>query len=325
MAVQVFRQYNNSKGKQYMSTNIAGVSATARMPGAWTWTLITLVCAGYLTQLLHAGSASGPDIDALSKAANIGYLTLTSEPWRLLTSMFMHGDWLHLLLNLSVLAYVGPMAEAVLKGRTYLIVFLAGGMLAGLGSAIGGVAMAERVNLLGQVRYDLIVSVGSSGALMAVCGALLAAYMLEEGEHRHPLLQQKGFLSSLLPTVGLTLAFGFIRPSTDQVAHVVGVVAGMIMGAVVLQAAQSQARAVRVLGPAFCALLAPLLTAILMPLPAAVELKSIAEDIAANEQLEAQYDRDRQTESEEDAQPVLLDSPQAHGIGEMWGNKVEGP
>ncbi len=158
-----------------MNTETPGASITPRMPGASSWALIALILLAYLIQLLHARTITSPDIDALSKAGNIGYLTLTSEPWRLVTSMFMHGDWLHLLMNLAVLAYVGPLAEAVFGGRGSLAVFLAGGLLAGLASAIGGVAMAEQVNILGQVRYNLIVGVGASGAVMALCGALFAS------------------------------------------------------------------------------------------------------------------------------------------------------
>ncbi len=311
-----------------MNTDTSAVSATSRMPGAATWALIALILLAYLTQLLHAGSFAGPDIDALSKAGNIGYLTLTSEPWRLVSSMFMHGDWLHLLMNLAVLAYVGPLAEAIFGGRGALVVFLAGGLLAGLASAIGGVAMAEQVNILGQVRYNLIVSVGASGAVMALCGALFAAHMLDESEHRHPLLQEKSVISGLLPTVGLTLALGFIRPSNDQVAHIGGLVAGAILGGCLLQTMHSPARLVRALGHAGCAPLAILPIVLWMPDPAAVELKAIAETIAEQERLEAATPDisealgNEAVSSQEQAQPLMPDTPAAQGVGKMWSSQA---
>ncbi|HQX76871.1 MAG TPA: hypothetical protein PL074_11180 [Thermoflexales bacterium] len=49
-------------------------SPTPRMPGASTWALIALILLAFMIQLLHAGSVAGPDIDALSKAGNVGYL-----------------------------------------------------------------------------------------------------------------------------------------------------------------------------------------------------------------------------------------------------------
>ena len=306
-----------------MNPDTPHASVTSRMPGAWTWALIALILGTYLVQLLHAKTLGSPDIEALSRAGNIGYLTLTSEPWRLLTSMFMHGDWLHLLMNLAVLAYVGPLAEAVFGGRGSVVLFLTGGLLAGLGSAIGGVAMAEQVNLLGQVRYDLIVSVGASGALMAWCGALFAAQMLDQSEHRHPLLQEKGVISGLLPTVGLTLAFGFIRPSSDQVAHIVGLIAGAILGGCLLQTMHSQARLKRALGPLGCALLAALPLVVVMPDPAAVELKSVAEAIAERDKLEALHESMAPANGDEQAQPLLPEPPTVPGVGTMWSSKAD--
>lgn len=306
-----------------MTTDTPSVSAPSRMPGAWTWSWIGLLITVYLVQLLHAKTWGSPDIEALSQAGNIGYLTLTSEPWRLLTSMVMHGDWLHLLMNLAVLAYVGPLVEAVWGGPRAALVFLAGGLIAGLGSAIGGVAMAEQVNILGQVRYDLIVSVGASGALMAWCGALFAAHMLDEGEHRHPLLQEKGVISGLLPTVGLTLAFGFIRPSSDQVAHIVGLVSGALLGACLLQTMRAPKRLTRALGPVVCMLLATAPVAMLMPDPAALELKAVAEEIAEREKLETMQGAMSPAGAEEQAQPLLPDPQTAPGVGTMWSSKAD--
>lgn len=306
-----------------MQTDTPIASPTPRMPGAATWALIALILLAFVIQLLHAGSVAGPDIDALSKAGNVGYLTLTSEPWRLVTGMFMHGDWMHLLMNLAVLAYVGPLAEAVFGGRGSLAVFLAGGLLAGLASAIGGVAMAEQVNILGQVRYNLIVGVGASGAVMALCGALFAAYMLDESDQRHELLQDKAAISGLLPTVGLTLAFGFIRPSNDQVAHIGGLVAGAILGGCLLQTMHSPKRLVRALGHVGCAMLAILPIALWVPDPAAVELKAIAETIAEQERLEAAMpDFSEPPRSEERAQPLLPEAPATQGVGKMWSSQA---
>lgn len=140
-----------------MNTETPGASTTPRMPGASSWALIALILLAYLIQLLHARTITSPDIDALSKAGNIGYLTLTSEPWRLVTSMFMHGDWLHLLMNLAVLAYVGPLfiddidtrLFAPLVGVAALIVLAGGGYLVGRGVQ----RLADRF-LLGSLQTE---------------------------------------------------------------------------------------------------------------------------------------------------------------------------
>ncbi|WP_160322637.1 hypothetical protein [Aquabacterium parvum] len=55
-----------------MQTDTPTASPTPRMPGASTWALIALILLAFMIQLLHAGSVAGPDIDALSKAGNVG-------------------------------------------------------------------------------------------------------------------------------------------------------------------------------------------------------------------------------------------------------------
>ena len=157
---------------------------------------------------------------------------------------------------------------------------------------------------------------------MALCGALFAAYMLDQGEHRHPLLQEKGAISGLLPTVGLTLAFGFIRPSNDQVAHIGGLVAGAILGGCLLQTLHARARLTRALGPAGCALLAILPIALWMPDPAALELKAVAEAIAEREKFEAMPEAAQQPDGEEQAQPLLPETPATQGVGTMWSSQA---
>jgi membrane associated rhomboid family serine protease len=54
-----------------------------------------------------------------------------SEPWRLITYQFLHGDLGHLLGNMIVLLLAGPFAEAALGRLRFLFGYLAGGAAAG--------------------------------------------------------------------------------------------------------------------------------------------------------------------------------------------------
>jgi membrane associated rhomboid family serine protease len=82
---------------------------------------------------------------------------------RLLTSLFIHVDWLHLTGNLLFLMIFGVPAERTLGAWRFLILFLLGGALANL---IGAFTLANANQPI----------VGSSGAVSAIVGAYFALF-----------------------------------------------------------------------------------------------------------------------------------------------------
>jgi membrane associated rhomboid family serine protease len=82
---------------------------------------------------------------------------------RLLTSLFIHVDWLHLTGNLLFLMIFGVPAERTLGAWRFLILFLLGGALANL---VGAFTLASANAPI----------VGSSGAVSAVVGAYFALF-----------------------------------------------------------------------------------------------------------------------------------------------------
>lgn len=81
----------------------------------------------------------------------------------LLTSMFLHGGWLHLIGNMLFLWVFGDNIEAVLGSMLYLAFYLAGGLA----------ASAAHILLNPQ---STIPSVGASGAIAAVLGAYIVMF-----------------------------------------------------------------------------------------------------------------------------------------------------
>ena len=90
------------------------------------------------------------------------------EDWELtsLTSMFMHGGWLHLIGNMLFLWIFGNNVEDALGGLRYLVFYLAGGFAA--------TAAQTFVTLSYATDADATIpNVGASGAISAVLGAYL--------------------------------------------------------------------------------------------------------------------------------------------------------
>jgi len=82
---------------------------------------------------------------------------------RLLTALFLHADWIHLLGNLVFLLIFGLPAERVMGPWRFLLLFLLGGAVANLAAVL----------LIGA-PHRLVI--GASGAVSAVIGAYLALF-----------------------------------------------------------------------------------------------------------------------------------------------------
>jgi len=81
----------------------------------------------------------------------------------IVTSMFMHGSWSHILGNMVFLWAFGPEMEDLMTPRRYLVFYLLGGLAA----------------TAAQVAADpasTVPNLGASGAIAAVMGAFIVTY-----------------------------------------------------------------------------------------------------------------------------------------------------
>lgn len=81
----------------------------------------------------------------------------------LVTSMFIHGGWAHILGNMLFLFIFGDNIEDAMGHLGYLLFYVAGGILAGLAQIMSDAA-------------GVVPAVGASGAIAAVLGAYLVTY-----------------------------------------------------------------------------------------------------------------------------------------------------
>lgn len=174
---------------------------------------------------------------------NLAMLSLTGDAWRLFTSLFLHGGLVHILSNMYLLVLVGPLAERVYGRTGMLMVYLIGGLWASLASACwNGLRTFQPTSSLagaflgGQPSLNLIVSVGASGALMALCGAMLVASLWQsdgpqDAAEGSP--AKTGHSSVLLQVIGINLVMGFVTRGVDQAAHFGGLLAGLLLGAAI--------------------------------------------------------------------------------------------
>jgi membrane associated rhomboid family serine protease len=138
-------------------------------------------------------------------------VAVNSEWYRLLTSVFLHGSWLHLAFNMYVLYVLGPPLERLLGHVRFLALYL----IAGLGGAVASFTFSA-INT---------VSVGASGAIFGLMGALVVA-----GRHL------RADITQVLVLIGINVVIGFLAPGIDWRAHLGGLVVGAAVAFVLSKA-----------------------------------------------------------------------------------------
>ena len=81
----------------------------------------------------------------------------------ILTAMFMHGSWSHILGNMVFLWAFGPEVEDLMQPSRYLVFYLLGGLAASAAQIVAG-------------PDSTIPNLGASGAIAAVMGAFIVTY-----------------------------------------------------------------------------------------------------------------------------------------------------
>ncbi|MFL6235579.1 MAG: rhomboid family intramembrane serine protease [Thermoanaerobaculia bacterium] len=166
--------------------------------------LLIAIAVGFGLQLLYGDQL-------LERGANYGPAIREGEYWRLVTSMFLHGGWVHLLLNAWALFQLGALFEMLAGSSRTLLVYFATGIAGSLASA----------------TFTREPSVGASGAIFGLLGALIAFLLRRRGALTP---QGKSILMQLVGWAVINVFFGFSTPGIDNSAHLGGVAAGLLFG-----------------------------------------------------------------------------------------------
>ena len=168
--------------------------------------------------MLAAMTANGgrwdQSIDELTRwGANHGPLTVNGQWWRLLTATALHGNVLHLLLNVVALWYTGRIAEPLFGRAAFLVLYL----LSGLGGSVASLWW-----------QPFVTGVGASGAIFGVYGGI-GSWLLVR--HRSiPAQAGAPLAGGLVAIVGYNLVFGLFQQNVDVAAHVGGLATGFVAG-----------------------------------------------------------------------------------------------
>lgn len=161
------------------------------------------------------------------------YPPLTAaEPWRMITSLFVHASVLHILFNMYSLFILGPEVERMVGRARYLTLF----MLSGLAGSVAVLFAAPNS-----------IVIGASGAIFGLFGAYFVIARHLGGNSRQ-----------LVIVIVINLVIGFVLPHIAWQAHVGGLVVGALVALVLVRTRPREKRALQIvlLAAVFGALLA---------------------------------------------------------------------
>jgi rhomboid protease GluP len=136
------------------------------------------------------------------------------EYWRLLSPIFLHSGFTHLLFNSISLVLFGPALERIAGKGRFLTIYL----VSGIGANIA-------TYLIQPLTY---VHAGSSGAIFGLFGYYLAIITF-----RKSMLSREN--AQLVKTIAiLSIIMTFLQPNINVTAHIFGLIAGYLIGAALL-------------------------------------------------------------------------------------------
>ncbi|MDO5569305.1 MAG: rhomboid family intramembrane serine protease [bacterium] len=145
--------------------------------------------------------------DFLQYGANIDKLVKSGQYYRLLTSVFVHGGFVHLLLNMYAIYIIGPQIENFYGKGKYLFIYLFSGICG---------------SLLSISFNPNTVTLGASGAIFGLLGA-----MLYFGYHYRTFLGN-AIRSQIIPIILINLIIGFTMTGIDNAGHIGGLIGGIV-------------------------------------------------------------------------------------------------
>ena len=145
----------------------------------------------------------------ISLGAKYTPLIQDGEVWRLITCAFLHGSFLHITCNMVMLYSIGPQIQRIFGSIKYIFIYL----ISCLTSSI-----------LSTIINPNSISVGASGGIFGLMGALLAFTIVERKKIN------KEYTMGLIKTIGINLVIGLLVINIDNAAHIGGFLGGMLIG-----------------------------------------------------------------------------------------------
>jgi rhomboid protease GluP len=210
----------NDRNCPYCGQAVGPRAIDVRQPGSivggfiphahFTTVLILLVNTGLFIATMLLARSTGENAALWAFGAKFGpSIWQDHEWWRLVTAGFLHGGWIHILMNSWVLYDLGAQVEQVYATPRFLVIYFAG--------TVGGFYLSARMNSG--------LSIGSSAGITGLIGAMIAFGIVNRST------VGRAIRDFYVRWVVYILALGLIGSlGIDNWAHIGGLVSGFAVG-----------------------------------------------------------------------------------------------
>jgi len=177
---------------------VAGLDAPA------TVALVAVNVLVYLVTVYQGAGIDAPGGKVASEGALQGAAVYDGDWYRLITAMFLHAGILHIAFNMLALYWLGTVVEQAIGTWRFLLVYFVSGLAGSAGALL--------------LTGPFAVTVGASGAIFGIMGALLVLEYVATGS----------FAGQALTLILLNLALTLAIPNISVGGHLGGLVGGVL-------------------------------------------------------------------------------------------------
>lgn len=156
-----------------------------------------------------------PNSMILEQLTGINLYIWQGELWRLVTPIFLHSGFSHVLFNSFSLVLFGPALERILGSTRFTWVYLVTGISANVATL-----------LIEPVTY---IHLGASGAIFGLFGMFISLNVFR----KHLLSKDNRQLITTIAVISIIMTF--FQPNINVISHIFGFLSGFLIGALTLR------------------------------------------------------------------------------------------
>lgn len=156
-----------------------------------------------------------PNSLLLEQLSGVNLYIWQGEIWRLVTPIFLHSGFSHVLFNSFSLVLFGPALERILGSFRFTWVYL-----------ITGISANVATLLIEPVTY---IHLGASGAIFGLFGMYISLNVFR----KHLLSRDNRQLITTIAVIGIIMTF--FQPDINVISHLFGFLSGFLIGALTLR------------------------------------------------------------------------------------------
>lgn len=191
----------------------SGPAATSQVGGyPATVALIAVNVIVFLAEMATgSGGLSSTSSDLINDYGLIGAMVADGQPYRLVTSGFLHAGFMHIAFNMIALYFLGRVLEPSIGSARFLMVYFAS-LLAG---SLGAILLSD----------NIAITVGASGA---VFGLFAATFIIAYGRGLGHIANEIGLI------IGINLLLTFTISGISIGGHIGGLIGGGLCGILII-------------------------------------------------------------------------------------------